>query len=107
MSTHCNICFEKITEQLAILPCKCKATYHKDCLMNWLGLEPSCPLCRKFTPIDNYEDYKGNSRIEEMKLNNNRKIYVIYYKNYHDYYDYYLMNSICLLTTAFCCCTIS
>ena len=88
MTTHCNICFEKITEELAILPCKCKATYHKDCLMNWLGLEPSCPLCIKFTPIENYNDYKGNLRIEEIEFNN-RKINIIYYRNYNDYYDYY------------------
>ena len=105
MSTHCNICFEKINNELAVLPCDCKATYHQDCLKNWLGLEPSCPLCRKNVNINNLKNYKGNSKIEELNIEN-RKIYIIHYKNYNDYYDNCCLSPFCLLT-ALCCCTIS
>jgi hypothetical protein len=44
--TECSICIQKNNEPTITLKCTCLNFYHKDCIDNWLLVNPSCPTCK-------------------------------------------------------------
>lgn len=42
----CTICLENFKEKDECIILKCKHTFHKSCVRNWLLQRNSCPLCR-------------------------------------------------------------
>ncbi|KAL4486693.1 hypothetical protein ABPG72_022168 [Tetrahymena utriculariae] len=46
--TECTICRMDyvIDEEITILPCNELHHFHKDCIMSWLNVNMTCPLCR-------------------------------------------------------------
>lgn len=44
---QCSVCFEdfKLDEDVKKLPCE--HCFHKDCIVPWLKLHGTCPICRK------------------------------------------------------------
>ncbi|KAL4449089.1 hypothetical protein ABPG74_021081 [Tetrahymena malaccensis] len=46
--TECTICRMDyvIDEEITILPCNDLHHFHKDCIMSWLNVNMTCPLCR-------------------------------------------------------------
>jgi E3 ubiquitin-protein ligase RNF38/44 len=44
--TECSICIHKNNEPSITLKCSCLNFYHKECIDNWLHVNPSCPTCK-------------------------------------------------------------
>jgi len=42
---YCSICFEELGEQPKEL--ECKHRFHAECLVRWVDLNPTCPICRR------------------------------------------------------------
>lgn len=61
---ECSVCKEnyKLNDNLTVMPCN--HNFHEECLVNWLKLHNSCPICRmELTTDDNdYEQRKNEVR---------------------------------------------
>jgi hypothetical protein len=44
MTDNCSICLEEITENPEFLPCAHR--YHTNCINQWIGRNPTCPMCK-------------------------------------------------------------
>lgn len=56
MGIGCAICKDEIVvaeEKVTRLPCK--HYYHKECIVPWLGIRNTCPVCRYELPTDDLE----------------------------------------------------
>lgn len=49
----CVICYDEMgsllelqDQRIYITDCMCKAFIHKNCLLQWLNVNPKCPICR-------------------------------------------------------------
>jgi hypothetical protein len=46
-SLECSICLESLNgDESSIITTPCDHTFHADCLNEWVGHKPSCPICR-------------------------------------------------------------
>ena len=43
----CCICIEPLEEQQITIQLKCNHIFHKDCILQWLQKELTCPICRR------------------------------------------------------------
>lgn len=52
----CAICCEQIAHNsISSTTLSCKHTFHIRCISEWLGINPSCPNCRKcLAPLEVY-----------------------------------------------------
>ena len=42
---ECAVCMCELEKGDAMGQLECGHTFHKDCIVEWLGNEPSCPMC--------------------------------------------------------------
>ncbi|CAK7341359.1 unnamed protein product [Dovyalis caffra] len=70
-SLQCSICLEEfeIGSEAKEMPCKHK--FHGECIVPWLELHSSCPVCRFLMPSDDSKIEASRPRSEEERMENN------------------------------------
>lgn len=67
---QCSVCWEdfKIDEKVRKLPCS--HLYHEDCIVPWLNLHGTCPICRK--SLNGEEEDDNDVHMDSVELDQHR-----------------------------------
>ncbi|WOH15744.1 hypothetical protein DCAR_0935288 [Daucus carota subsp. sativus] len=60
-SAQCAVCQDDFEKDMVVKQMPCKHVYHSQCLLPWLELHNSCPVCRHELPTDD-PDYENRTR---------------------------------------------
>ncbi|KZV47071.1 hypothetical protein F511_33924 [Dorcoceras hygrometricum] len=59
--SHCAVCIEAFSIGSEAREMPCKHIYHSECILPWLSLRNSCPVCRYQLPTDGHDSSPGNA----------------------------------------------
>ncbi|XP_026817899.1 E3 ubiquitin-protein ligase RNF126-like isoform X1 [Rhopalosiphum maidis] len=52
LKLQCSVCWEDFTIDEKVMKLACDHMFHKDCIIPWLELHGTCPICRKYLADD-------------------------------------------------------
>nr|GEW58049.1 probable E3 ubiquitin-protein ligase RHC2A [Tanacetum cinerariifolium] len=65
---HCAVCKDVFELKTEVKEMPCKHLYHSECIIPWLSLRNSCPVCRHELPLDNNNNNNNNENEENESM---------------------------------------
>lgn len=65
----CSVCLDDFEKGSVAKEMPCKHKFHKDCILPWLELHSSCPVCRFQLPADELKDSNGSNNGRRVESN--------------------------------------
>ncbi|CAE6039428.1 unnamed protein product [Arabidopsis arenosa] len=59
--SHCAVCKENFVLKSSAREMPCNHIYHPDCILPWLAIRNSCPVCRHELPTEDLTDASGGA----------------------------------------------